>query len=1554
MVAATLFRPSFAHLLGLALVPCLVMVSGSARSQDATCPATAVTNRFVCFETGDVTTPANRTSLVYTPTRAFVAGSEICAFVDVAAELEEGGWDQVFLRFSAGNDAVGTSFVDYCLAGDQPGTCSANLSPGCESRPTVTHDAAGTYCWQPPTGTTSVTISVYVKTLDGEYQCGDCPSGGAPGVTVARLEVTGCNGFPTPSTCGNGVVGAGEACDDGNTVGLDGCSATCVIEPGAVCNAARTECGVAGGCDAVTPGPLAIDYCYENGDALGDSPLSWSWRVASQGTPLDLAFDIAGGLELFSLDGESFDALWLAWEDDKGGSDLFSLNYGRGMSEDVAFDVWSRGAIEITPSAGATRVTATFLVEADGSISCAQNPALLSPLRVASLSLASCAGRVVTSYDSFNAFTDALPLKGCYTVLDFNDRPDGELGPFFGDGFIADTDSPEGIALSVEDSPYPSTFAAGDGTPALDPQVPESYLSNSRLRVDFFPNPARAVGMTFIDVGDIDGVMGLEAYSNGKLVHFDPDIRVGSADNNFIAWRGFVFDQPVDAVVFSMLEPADHFNLDNLVVVPQNDGDDDGVPDLCDCAPADAKVAGSFRETCDDQLDNDCDGQTDGSDGDCGGSGTTTCSTYADVQLDLDNGGWLVSGDTAWRWAAAPAGGDGKWSATSANGLDALLETAPLTIPAGACPGDFKIDLVLGGVVSADGDALVVSWAKNGGAFNIWRSLNGTLSPETLDLTGSVVPGDLVSLRFLYKTNASGVASGPTVAGIRLYSDEDEDIDGVCDGCDCAPTNATYGDDCDRDDDGWCADDSGPLNANPLYAGCDLELAGGNPQVGGSDCNDAAATANPSNSFENPFCTDQLDNDCDGDIDAGDGDCAAPACTDPDGDGYGIGACLGVDCLEGVATCTSDCADSDDDGTPECDPADDCIDSDGDGFGGGAGCLGGDCDDSEARCAVNCATDLDSDRIPDCAETCVDADGDGFGGGPGCSGLDCDDGSAACTTGCADVDSDQVPDCRDGCLDADRDGHGIGAGCAAADCDDTRPTCTTSCVDGNGNSTPDCAENCQDSDGDGYGQGTGCAGPDCAEGVPSCNVLCRDVDGDQIFDCDPADACIDKDGDGFGTGSGCDGNDCDDGIAACQGNCVDVDRDQRLDCDPADICIDVDRDGYGVGSGCIAADCDDAQATCAVDCTTDDDGDGTADCAQRCIDGDGDGFGVGPGCRGADCDDALATCATSCEDSDRDGVSDCADPCLDADGDGRGVGTGCSGPDCDDDRAACGESCADANTNGTPDCAEDCADGDGDGYGLGGTCLGADCDDGQAKCTLECVDRDTDGVFDCADGCLDVDRDGYGVGPDCAGADCDDTLKTCTVSCVDANNNQIVDCNEGCRDQDQDGFGVGADCTEVDCDDRYPACTTQCTQTDQDGIPDCADEDDDQDGLLDSDEGRFGTNPFDPDSDDDGLMDGAEVLQYQTNPTNPDSDGDGLKDGEEVTFLATSPTNPDSDGGGVGDGVEVGRGTNPLDPADDGDEGLYEGGGGCAGAVGSSWLAGILLIGVLARRRRLR
>ena len=49
-------------------------------------------------------------------------------------------------------------------------------------------------------------------------------------------------GDDVPDTCGNGAVESGEQCDDNNTAPADGCSAACVIEPGAICSGTPSVC----------------------------------------------------------------------------------------------------------------------------------------------------------------------------------------------------------------------------------------------------------------------------------------------------------------------------------------------------------------------------------------------------------------------------------------------------------------------------------------------------------------------------------------------------------------------------------------------------------------------------------------------------------------------------------------------------------------------------------------------------------------------------------------------------------------------------------------------------------------------------------------------------------------------------------------------------------------------------------------------------------------------------------------------------------------------------------------------------------------------------------------------------------------------------------------------------------------------------------------------------------------------------------------------------------------------------------------------------------------
>src|ERR1700690_2593700 len=102
----------------------------------------------------------------------------------------------------------------------------------------------------------------------GSGEPGDVDAGGLP---IFDASATAERGLMTAthSVCGDGVRGADEACDDGNTVSGDGCAADCLtVEPGYSCAPEGHACHRVARCgDGVVVLP---ELCDDGNQTSGD------------------------------------------------------------------------------------------------------------------------------------------------------------------------------------------------------------------------------------------------------------------------------------------------------------------------------------------------------------------------------------------------------------------------------------------------------------------------------------------------------------------------------------------------------------------------------------------------------------------------------------------------------------------------------------------------------------------------------------------------------------------------------------------------------------------------------------------------------------------------------------------------------------------------------------------------------------------------------------------------------------------------------------------------------------------------------------------------------------------------------------------------------------------------------------------------------------------------------------------------------------------------------------------------------------------------------------
>jgi hypothetical protein len=635
----------------------------------------------------------------------------------------------------------------------------------------------------------------------------------------------------------------------------------------------------------------------------------------------------------------------------------------------------------------------------------------------------------------------------------------------------------------------------------------------------------------------------------------------------------------------------------------------------------------------------------------------------------------------------------------------------------------------------------------------------------------------------------------------------------------------------------------------------------------GTDCDDADGAVSPG---ADERCND-VDDDCDGEVDEASAVDAETWYADVDLDGYGDAASFTVSCDQ-PADYTADDTD--------------CDDGNGDVRPGAielCNLVDDDCDGT-----------TDPDTSADAVTWFVDVDGDGHAGesttlsctqplGTEASPSDCDDSlpgvSPSAEERCNGVDDDCDGDTDGGAadattwyLDADGDGHGLD-GVTTASC--TEPAGYTAlagdCDDGDGSFHPGAAETCTDtadyncdgalsyadSDGDGYAACEECNDADPAS-FPGATELCNGADDDCDGTTDEADAAdaatwyADVDTDGFGdaavvevsctrpSGFVADDTDCNDADAAtwpgapetCDGE--DDDCDGTADEDSTDAATwyaDADLDGYGdaadsaracsapTGRVADATDCDDGQATVNPAATescngADDDCDGTTDEADAAdatfwyVDADEDGFG----------DPLLGSIA-------------CAAP----------LGSVADATDCDDADPAVNPAGTEVWYDGVDqDCDGNDADADADGWAHP-----ADCDDADALVNPDAEEVYYDGVdADCA-GDSDYDADGdFADSATWGGTDCDDTNPEVYAGAPGENDAGVPnDCDaRNDIDADDDGYD-DATLGGNDCDDANPEVNPGATETWYDGV------DSDCDGSDDHDQDRDGV-PVDEDCDD--------------------------------------------------------------------------------------------------------
>ena len=273
------------------------------------------------------------------------------------------------------------------------------------------------------------------------------------------------------------------------------------------------------------------------------------------------------------------------------------------------------------------------------------------------------------------------------------------------------------------------------------------------------------------------------------------------------------------------------------------DADRDGYADaVCggtDCNDRNKFVQPGAVEDCFDRKDNDCDGQTDGEDTNCG---APCADADLDGHADASCGGTDCNDANPSTYPGSPEiCSDGE-----DNDCNGLVDGA---------------DPICNTCADVDGDGYQDS------------SCGG---PDCNDFDPSINPGVFENCFNGTDDNCDGVddAADPNCG----FGCPDNDFDGFndvsCGGSDCDDLNReVYPGALENCSNGIDDDCNGNADSSDTSCACaDADGDGAEDRgCGGSDCDDSDPAVNP---FTQEVCDDGIDNDCDGLVDAEDSDCA--------------------------------------------------------------------------------------------------------------------------------------------------------------------------------------------------------------------------------------------------------------------------------------------------------------------------------------------------------------------------------------------------------------------------------------------------------------------------------------------------------------------------------------------------------------------------------------------------------------------------------------------------------------------------------------------------------